>query len=106
MTSLIELDGISHSYGGPTVLEHVHLTIDGFGTGLLPPSIAAMLETASSPVKPRGRNPMRCKRRRRGRPGHLGDRAQKDPLIPRLKSAPNLKRRIVLAQSGAGVVVE
>lgn len=39
MTSLIELDGISHSYGGPTVLEHVHLTIDeGSFLGVIGPS--------------------------------------------------------------------
>ena len=39
MTRLIELDGISHSYGGPTVLEHVHLTIDeGSFLGVIGPS--------------------------------------------------------------------
>ena len=39
MTRLIELDGISHSYGGPTVLEHVHLTIDeGAFLGVIGPS--------------------------------------------------------------------
>ncbi len=39
MTSLVELDGISHSYGGPTVLEHVHLTIDeGAFLGVIGPS--------------------------------------------------------------------
>ena len=39
MTSLVELDGISHSYGGPTVLEHVHLRIDdGAFLGVIGPS--------------------------------------------------------------------
>jgi len=39
VTSLVELDGISHSYGGPTVLEHVHLTIDeGAFLGVIGPS--------------------------------------------------------------------
>ena len=39
MTTMIELDGISHSYGGPTVLEHVHLTIDeGSFLGVIGPS--------------------------------------------------------------------
>ena len=39
MTRLIELDGISHSYGGPTVLEHVHLTIEqGAFLGVIGPS--------------------------------------------------------------------
>ena len=39
MTSLIELDGISHSYGGPSVLDHVHLTIDeGSFLGVIGPS--------------------------------------------------------------------
>jgi ABC-type Mn2+/Zn2+ transport system ATPase subunit len=39
VTSLIELDGISHSYGGPTVLDHVHLTIDeGSFLGVIGPS--------------------------------------------------------------------
>jgi ABC-type Mn2+/Zn2+ transport system ATPase subunit len=39
VTRLIELDGISHSYGGPTVLEHVHLTIDdGAFLGVIGPS--------------------------------------------------------------------
>ena len=39
MTSLVELDGISHSYLGPTVLEHVHLTIDdGAFLGVIGPS--------------------------------------------------------------------
>ena len=28
MTALVELDGVSHSYGGPFVLDHVHLTIE------------------------------------------------------------------------------
>jgi zinc/manganese transport system ATP-binding protein len=39
VTGLIELDGISHSYGGPTVLEHVHLRIDeGAFLGVIGPS--------------------------------------------------------------------
>ncbi|MEX1218427.1 MAG: metal ABC transporter ATP-binding protein [Acidimicrobiales bacterium] len=39
MTSLVELDGISHSYGGPTVLDHVHLAIDeGSFLGVIGPS--------------------------------------------------------------------
>ena len=28
MTALVELDGVSHSYGGPFVLDHVHLIIE------------------------------------------------------------------------------
>lgn len=27
-TALVELDGVSHSYGGPIVVDHVHLTIE------------------------------------------------------------------------------
>ena len=39
MTSLVELDGVSHSYGGPIVLEHVHLDIEaGSFLGVIGPS--------------------------------------------------------------------
>lgn len=36
---LVTLDGVTHSYGGPAVVEHVHLTIgDGAFLGLIGPS--------------------------------------------------------------------
>ena len=39
MTALIELDGISHSYGGPMVLDHVHLSVEeGSFLGVIGPS--------------------------------------------------------------------
>ncbi len=39
MTTQIELDGISHSYGGPMVLDHVHLAVDeGSFLGVIGPS--------------------------------------------------------------------
>ena len=37
--SLVEVDGVSHSYGGPVVLDHVHLSIDaGSFLGIIGPS--------------------------------------------------------------------
>lgn len=39
MTALVEFDGISHSYGGPVVLDHVHLTVtDDDFLGVIGPS--------------------------------------------------------------------
>jgi zinc/manganese transport system ATP-binding protein len=39
VTTQIELDGISHSYGGPMVLDHVHLAVDeGSFLGVIGPS--------------------------------------------------------------------
>ena len=36
---LVELDGVAHSYGGPLVLDHVHLTVErGAFTGIIGPS--------------------------------------------------------------------
>jgi len=38
-TALVELDGVSHSYGGPTVLHHVHVGIEpGSFLGIIGPS--------------------------------------------------------------------
>jgi zinc/manganese transport system ATP-binding protein len=38
-TALVELDGVSHSFGGPTVLEHIHLGIEpGSFLGVIGPS--------------------------------------------------------------------
>ncbi|MEY4230898.1 MAG: hypothetical protein RLZZ362_1747, partial [Actinomycetota bacterium] len=38
-TVLVELDGVSHSYGGPTVLHHVHVGIEpGSFLGIIGPS--------------------------------------------------------------------
>ncbi|MEX1105062.1 MAG: metal ABC transporter ATP-binding protein [Ilumatobacteraceae bacterium] len=38
-TALVELDGVSHSYGGPTVLEHIHVGIEpGSFLGIIGPS--------------------------------------------------------------------
>jgi len=38
-TALVELDGVSHSYGGPTVLRHVHVGIEpGSFLGIIGPS--------------------------------------------------------------------
>ena len=37
--SLVEVDGVSHSYGGPLVLDHIHLSIDaGSFLGVIGPS--------------------------------------------------------------------
>ena len=37
--SLVEVDGVSHSYGGPVVLDHIHLSIDaGSFLGVIGPS--------------------------------------------------------------------
>lgn len=39
MTALVALDGVSHSYGGPIVLDHVHLEIEpGSFLGVIGPS--------------------------------------------------------------------
>lgn len=39
MTVLVELDGVSHSYGGPIVVDHVHLTVTtGDFLGIIGPS--------------------------------------------------------------------
>ena len=39
MTALVEFDGISHSYGGPVVLDHVHLVVtDDDFLGVIGPS--------------------------------------------------------------------
>ena len=39
MSALVELDGVSHSYGGPLVVDHVHLTVDaGDFLGIIGPS--------------------------------------------------------------------
>jgi len=39
VTTLVELDGVSHSYGGPLVVDHVHLSIDsGDFLGIIGPS--------------------------------------------------------------------
>lgn len=39
MTSLVDLDGISHSYGGPVVVDHVHLAVGaGDFLGIIGPS--------------------------------------------------------------------
>ena len=38
-TALVELDGVSHSYGGPTVLHHVHVGVEpGSFLGIIGPS--------------------------------------------------------------------